>query len=67
MNNSENNEIKVDFGERLKFIAWMEFKGVRAFNTTYAGGDSIIVKGGKHASVGFARPKVSPDGTIAAN
>ena len=53
MNNKENNEIKFDFGERLKFIAWMEFDGVRAINTTFAGGDGelTIHKVGQDGSI----------------
>ena len=56
LNNLEKNEIKFDFGERLINIAWMELDGVRAINTTFAGGDFLIIKG-KHSSLCYARPK----------
>ena len=56
MNNNENNEIKFDFGERLKDVAWIEYNGIRAINTACneGDGDLLICKAG-------------PDGNITSN
>ena len=43
MNNNESSEIKFDFGECLKRVAWIEFNGIRAINTTCAGGDGDLI------------------------
>ena len=49
----ENNELRFEFSDRLKFIAWIEYKGIRAVNTAYAGGDVelLIHKVGSDGSI----------------
>ena len=40
----ENSEISFEFSEKLKFIAWIEYKGIRAVNTAYAERVNKVIK-----------------------
>ena len=62
MNNDENNEIKIDFGERLKLVAWIRFDGVTAYNTTYAGGKELKIITVNDNPYKCAISKTRPDG-----
>ena len=61
LDNIEKSEIKFDFHERLKNVAWIEFDGIRAYNTAYAGGEELRIVRIEDNPYKSAVSKVRPD------